>query len=607
MLPLVLPVVALVAVLVRSQSVPRETDLPARIDPGARSRPVEPSSPGAAPSTPQPAGAAEAPVLGRVVSARNGAPVAGAELTFGAARGALSTRSGPDGAFRFVPPGPGSYQLAAVLAEGYVPFGPDWGQSPIRFVSPVPAGAPELVVTLEPETRFAGRVERSDGAPLPAATVTLRIPGASGASLASPERSWTTDAQGEFRGTAPEEGVLVARHPGFLPAVVQLRSGRPGPQLVRLVLQPVAGEAGDRSVAGIVLGSEGAPVPGATVTLGAGRGRGGLGWALLPAPVSTDSDGRFRFASVPETAAWVQARNADLLSDPASVPGQGDIVLTLRPGGVLAGRVLQADGRPALAFALRISRLRRAPESQPVTLSVMEPEGRWELRGLRAGAYLLEAAAPGAGSSAPVRVDLPTGASRVERDVWLRRGHTLTGVVRDASTRAPVARAEVALEASPAEDAVLARGDVFSGEDGRFVLDGLPDAPATVTVSADGYNRKLVTLGGSQAEVEVEVLLRSVPTGREPATDLVGIGAVVNHGDQGIVLGTVVPAGGAALAGLAEGDTILRIDGAPVAELGFGAAVQRLRGEEGSAVRLEVRRRDGSVVSVVVTRGAVSF
>jgi hypothetical protein len=544
-------------------------------------------------------------LLGRVVSAWTGLGVPGAELTFATPQGAVSSRSGADGRFRFDPPGSGSYQLAAVLAEGYVPFGPEWGQSPIRFLSPVPAGTPELSVLLEPETRFAGRVEREDGSPVAAATVTLRMAGAGAGGLASAERSWTTDARGEFRGTASEEGVLVARHAGLLPAAVALQRARSGTQSVRLVLKPVPEAAGgDQPLAGTVVDTAGAPVPAATVTLG-GRGRPPMTWALLPAPVITDASGHFAFPAVPDSVAWAQARTAEQLSDPARAhAGQTDLLLALQPGGVLAGHVLHADGRPAPAFALRASRLRRWPETAPVTLSVIDPEGRWEIHGLRGGTYLVEASAPGAAASEPVRVEVPAG-GRAERDIRLRRGHSLTGVVRDAKTRTPVPRAELALEASPGEDAVLARGNTFTGEDGRFQLDGLPETPATVTVEAEGYNRKLLTL--ARARGEVEILLRPVPSGQEPATDLVGIGAVVNRGDAGLVLGTLVPTGGAALAGLREGETIVRIDGTGVADLGFADAVQLLRGEEGSVVRLEVRRADGSSTTVDVTRRAVTF
>ena len=81
----------------------------------------------------------------------------------------------------------------------------------------------------------------------------------------------------------------------------------------------------------------------------------------------------------------------------------------------------------------------------------------------------------------------------------------------------------------------------------------------------------------------------------------------MSRADDGLVLGTLVASGGAAGAGLHAGDVVLRVDGQTIAELGFGEAIQRLRGEEGTVVRLEVRRADGSVGTVDVVRRPISF
>jgi len=101
--------------------------------------------------------------------------------------------------------------------------------------------------------------------------------------------------------------------------------------------------------------------------------------------------------------------------------------------------------------------------------------------------------------------------------------------------------------------------------------------------------------------------LRPVATDQSPATDLVGIGAVVNRSDDGLVLGNLVASGGAAAAGLRPGDVLLRIDGQPVGEIGFVEAISRLRGEEGTMVRLDVRRTDGTTTTVDVIRRPISF
>jgi S1-C subfamily serine protease len=179
-------------------------------------------------------------------------------------------------------------------------------------------------------------------------------------------------------------------------------------------------------------------------------------------------------------------------------------------------------------------------------------------------------------------------------------------VVKDANSQQPVPGARVAMESSPGEDSVLVRTGTFTGPDGRFSLEGLPDTPVSVAVEADGYNRRIVTL--PRGRTEVTVSLRPVATDGSPATDLVGIGAVVNRNDDGgLVLGNLVASGGAAAAGLRPGDVVLRVDGQTIAELGFVDAISRLRGEEGTMVRLEVRRADGSTTTVDVVRRPISF
>jgi C-terminal processing protease CtpA/Prc len=83
--------------------------------------------------------------------------------------------------------------------------------------------------------------------------------------------------------------------------------------------------------------------------------------------------------------------------------------------------------------------------------------------------------------------------------------------------------------------------------------------------------------------------------------ELVGIGVQLSaHGEALLVTG-VVAGGGAAEAGLARGDEVLEVEGRPVGELGMQGAIDAIRGPEGSAVRLTVRRGE-SVRQVDVPR-----
>src|SRR5262249_47389898 len=67
--------------------------------------------------------------------------------------------------------------------------------------------------------------------------------------------------------------------------------------------------------------------------------------------------------------------------------------------------------------------------------------------------------------------------------------------------------------------------------------------------------------------------------------------------DDALVVGQVFPGGGAAAAGMRPGDAIVSIDGAPVTAIGFADSIQKIRGPEGSVVRLGVRRDGESVLT----------
>jgi membrane-associated protease RseP (regulator of RpoE activity) len=83
-----------------------------------------------------------------------------------------------------------------------------------------------------------------------------------------------------------------------------------------------------------------------------------------------------------------------------------------------------------------------------------------------------------------------------------------------------------------------------------------------------------------------------------------GIGAVLRHRprDGRLVLSSVPEEGGAARAGLREGDAVVAIDGHPVASMASDDVGRLLRGEVGTRVTLRIRR-DGAERDVAVERG----
>ena len=117
----------------------------------------------------------------------------------------------------------------------------------------------------------------------------------------------------------------------------------------------------------------------------------------------------------------------------------------------------------------------------------------------------------------------------------------------------------------------------------------------TVIVPASSAPRALVG--------PLDIDLSPTAKDEDPSVELTGIGAVLAAKDTALVIGVVVPTGGAAAAGLAPDDAILAIDGVPVTDLGFQRAIDAIRGPEGTFVTLRVRKHGASTaVDVVVER-----
>ncbi len=85
-----------------------------------------------------------------------------------------------------------------------------------------------------------------------------------------------------------------------------------------------------------------------------------------------------------------------------------------------------------------------------------------------------------------------------------------------------------------------------------------------------------------------------------------GIGVVGTELDDGYIgLLQVYTGSPAESAGLKRGDTLKKIDGMDIAEIGYDSAMKALRGEEGTNVEVTYLR-DGAEKSVTITRAAIS-
>jgi membrane-associated protease RseP (regulator of RpoE activity) len=205
----------------------------------------------------------------------------------------------------------------------------------------------------------------------------------------------------------------------------------------------------------------------------------------------------------------------------------------------------------------------------------------------------------------------PGGDPPATADFELSRGGRLTGVVVARGDRRPIAQARVAVEGAATSLGVPVRNETITDEAGRFTVGGLGESTVGLLVSARGHHGRVVTVpsvreGDTQGPVTID--LAPVAPGEEERLEVAGIGAALLKQGASLVVTMVAPSGGAAEAGIAVGDEVIAIDGAPVAPMTLAEAIPRLRGPEGSTVTLGVVKAGDAqrtAIPVVVARRVV--
>ncbi len=323
------------------------------------------------------------------VSDAAGAPVPAAKIYVLDFRGSAPSVgfavSGPDGRYRINALKSGPVQLFMVQAEGF-------GTYPEDFMSVLQGGGSDL--HLRPG-RNEKDVKLGKGGIVRGVVVEqgtesgvegVRVSLANMASMFGGQRSATSDAQGRFEITsvAVGGGVLVATkdgwvQPGLTPQrmmgmAMTMLSGKgaadTGQGLAVVISQP--GEVVERTVdlargtflRGTVVSPAGQPVAGARVSVEFASQHGGMMrqvYAFLPLgePRLTGPEGAFEIPAPPSgqkvaltarAQGFLDGRSEDLETKAEPLEG---IVVKLREGAVLSGRVTGADGEPLEGATVR--------------------------------------------------------------------------------------------------------------------------------------------------------------------------------------------------------------------------------------------------------------
>jgi hypothetical protein len=361
------------------------------------------------------------------------------------------------------------------------------------------------------------------------------------------------------------------------------------------------------SVAGRVVGADDRVIEGALVV--AERADGSR---LMVAETVSAADGSFSLNGLEPGIYDVSASAGGLARSVANGVRAGERALVLRlvAGGLLRGAVRErGNAQPVAGFSIVLWPMRGALERGAAQVrTFFAPDGRFEIEALPPGDYAVTALASGWQSAGEQRVAVAANTAR-EVVLELSRGGRVFGTVHDARTRQPIAGAEIALESTLGSErsAVPLLASAASDERGAFELHGVGAGRFSLSVSAPGHHHKLSTgltlrAGGDLGPLRID--LEPTAPGEEPRVELYGIGAVLTVQRDAIVVAQVVPASGAARAGLTPGDRILGVDGVPVTALGFHGTIEHIRGPEGTAVRLDVRRGE-TELNIVAERGRV--
>ncbi|MSO50007.1 MAG: carboxypeptidase regulatory-like domain-containing protein [Acidobacteria bacterium] len=502
-------------------------------------------------------------IVGRVVDAGTGQPVAEAQVTLAIRADAATGPSarlltGPDGRFvvRDVPVGNGQLQVSA---PGYM--NGSYGQ--------VRPGGPPLPVIVTAENRIVQATVRlwkyaavsgtiTDDANAPAVNVTVwafRRTFASGLPRYAPSGLGRTDDRGAYRisGLAPGDYVVVVQQTqttmpvasmnaamdsmlsgmGMAAAVVELAAAgvmptggtgvQVGDQLVSATSGALPVMSGDGRMAAYLtqyFPAAATPAAATTVTLASGDDRGGVD-IRMPLVATAGINGTVIGPDGP--MAGIQVRVV-----PAGVASGNDLLSDVARGATGANGAFQLYGIPAGPHVIKVLRVPR-PALPPAVANNPQIQA---LLGGRSG--------PSTASDAlTLFADMPVS---VERDITglvitLSAGASVSGRVEFVGTAPPVPMAGVTLTLAPQGDQSARLAPTRVAEDGRFTMTGYPPGKYLLTPAgrAPGWFVRSAMVEGVEAlDQHIEL------TGEDIGN------VIITYGDRQTTLsGTVTAANGA--------------------------------------------------------------
>jgi RNA polymerase sigma factor (sigma-70 family) len=501
-------------------------------------------------------------VRGRVL--RGADPVAGAQVSCSRQTKIVTDASGK---YQCEGIDSGAQELFADVPTG------EWGSATVTVVRGETAN---LDIPLTFSAAICGRIVDEHGAPLPGLEVRV-----------------AEQKTGDFgKGTTASDGGFCARQlsggtyevavyagPRAIAPLEAIAAVTLGPRETKTLAIAVA--APRLSITGIVSDPQGAPVVDAIVRIVADRiGAPVLHEGVQSSLTLTDEAGRFTLTKLApgDYALVVTARDgSDVIKQPIAA-GSRDVAITLAAAGRIEGELVGFTTAPTITGVL--------VGGGRVFFEAEVDGQRFRSSGLSPGTYVLMAITDAREADTKQVIVRPGDSTRV---TLANRGTTtVTGVVRDFRTRAPVA----GLRCTAMAREGTAIGSLFMGPDEAVPTDArgafrLTSPAGEISLLCMGANRSgnRLAIAARDRTTNIDVLTVAL-TQTEPGTidaELEWLGRRIRE---------LVKDGAADRAGLAIGDEVIAVDGVSVVDL-----VAR------ELMLVITQRRAGTTAQLTILRG----